>query len=98
MLTGPLLSFPGLTLVSGSHLFNDGHLSLRWGDFDPPIGGCTSFEDWSKDVGGVHLQTGKPLQFETISVKPGSICAVALYTLHGVAPVARHRDFTRYGA
>ena len=88
----------GLTLVNGSHQFHDGHLSLRWGDFDPPIEGSSNFDDWSREVGGVHPQTGEPLKFETISVEPGSICAVALYTLHGVAPVADDRKFTRYGA
>ena len=83
--------------MNGSHQFHDGHLSLRWGDFDPPIEGSSNFDDWSREVGGVHPQTGEPLKFETISVEPGSICAVALYTLHGVAPVADDREFTRYG-
>ena len=83
--------------MNGSHQFHDGHLSLRWGDFDPPIEGGSNFDDWSREVGGVHPQTGEPLKFETISVEPGSICAVALYTLHGVAPVADDREFTRYG-
>ena len=66
--------------MNGSHQFHDGHLSLRWGDFDPPIEGSSNFDDWSREVGGVHPQTGEPLKFETISVEPGSICAVALYT------------------
>ena len=71
----------GLTLVNGSHQFHDGHLSLRWGDFDPPIEGSSNFDDWSREVGGVHPQTGEPLKFETISVEPGSICAVAFIFL-----------------
>ena len=85
----------GLTLVDGSHLFNNGHLSLAWGDFEPPIRGTSNFESWAAEVGGVHPRTAEPLQFKTLSLPPGSMCSVALYTLHGVAPVAER---TRYGS
>lgn len=73
-----------LTVVPGSHLYKDRTPRAKTDE--------ELLEGWMK--GKKHLETGAPLEIETLSVPPGTVIVMWTHALHGVT--ARTGNDTRW--